>query len=247
MSRRHPNNHLAFGTLACLAVVAVLALVPSLASASSGYNQSYSRAAGSTTNSHIDLTLLASQDLGNGKLQVHFQTSGSLDLTSSDYQYYVYFGGATSSASTASVSFSNNTTVGTKVSSAGFGTVPYTVSSGGTEVTFEMNESELPSASTFTLNAIATAGGSAYGVSSIGSDFAPVQNLVNTLFWIEVAFGIVVVVIIVVIVVVLVVHRRRAPPPPPAPAYAPSPSYPPMAPMAPGGGMPPPPPPPPSA
>lgn len=235
------------GPAFCLLAVAAVVLAPSLASAASGYNLTFSRGAGSTSNAHVDLVLLDSQDQGNGKLQVRLQTAGTLDLTDSNYQYYVYFGGAAASSSFASVTFSNNTTVGASIVPTGFGTVAYSLSNGGTMLTFLMNESDLPPAASFTMNAIATSGGSPPGVSSIGSAFQPLQNVVSTIFWIYVGLAIVVVVVVVVVIVVLlVVRRKKTPPGPPTPppmAFG----TPVMPTAAPGPLPPPPPPPPPSA
>lgn len=233
------RGFVSIGVVFLVAIVTVSAF----ASAASGYNQSYSRSPGTAPNSHIDLILLSSSDQGNGQLKIQFQTSGTLILTDSNYDYYVYFGGISSSSSTSEVSFSNNTTVGTVVSSSGFGTVPYTLSNGGTELTFFVNTTDVPPASSFSINAIATSSAAPYGSSSIGSAFNTVQTIANTIFWVYVGIGIVVLVIVVVIVVVLITKRHKTPPaPPPATFVAPTPM---PGPYPPSSQSPPPPPPPP--
>ena len=239
MARGHAyRGFVSTGAFLLCAVV----LVSSFANAASGYNQSYSRSPGSTQNSHIDLILLSSADQGNGQLKIQFQAAGTLILTDSNYDYFVYFGGVSSSSSTSEVSFSNNTTVGTVVSSSGYGTVPYSLSSGGTELTFFVNTSEVPPASSFSINAIATSSATPYGSSSIGSAFSVAQSIANTIFWVYVGLGIVVLVIVVVIVVVLITKRHKTPPAPPAATFvAPTPM---PGPYPPAPVSPPPPPPP---
>ncbi|MCI4349843.1 MAG: hypothetical protein L3J93_06485, partial [Thermoplasmata archaeon] len=92
-------------------LLATLALtVPWAAASGSGYNLSYSRAAGSTSVGAVDLTSVSSSDTGASNLTISFTVSGTPDLQSSNYFYFVWFGGSSAGNATGYVSFSNSAT-----------------------------------------------------------------------------------------------------------------------------------------
>ncbi len=251
------------GTLG-LAVLAVALVVmsPLAAAAGSGYNLSYTRAPGSTSNANIDLTSVSSTDSGGATISVTFQVSGHLVLNSGDYVYWVWFGGSTSSNATGYASFSNNTTAGQWFSSSGggygYGSVVYSIGGGGSSLTFAMNKTSVGPDTSFGVNveSIYSTSAGAGGISWLGTNYqgalncgptgctGPVVSAAMSAFWLYVIIGVVLLVVIVVVVVVVVVvvgRRRRAPPMggvmPPAMA-PPTGGYP--------AASPPPPPPPPS-
>jgi len=246
--------------------VALMVLLGGFASASgSGYNLSFTQ---TPTNSvpAVGLTELSSSYSSGLYMNASFSVAGTIDLTNSNYIYWVYFGGITSENETASVWFTNNTTVGTWYASSstggGSGYLPFTLSNSGSTLSFEINISAVGQSGSFNLDAYA-----AYGTSSstsytwLGSGFgetgtggggggggacsgtncnvaAPANALFGGIFLIAV-IGLVVVIVVVVVVVLLVVRRRK--PPTATPPLAPQPGWAPPPPT--GGQMPPPPPP----
>jgi hypothetical protein len=109
--------------------------------------------------------------------------------------------------------------------------VPYTVGDAGSSLTFQINQSDVGPASSFSLNAYAVNGGTGglAGSSWIGSNYAGfpggvIANAVNTAIWIYVGVlvGVLVIVLVLVVVIVLVVRRKKPPTQSYPPAYAPS-------------------------
>ena len=91
-------------------VVTALCFAPLAAASGTGYNLSYTRAAGSTSSPAIDLVSVTSTDPGGNKLTIAFTVAGTPDVSSDSYSYSIWFGGASSSNSSASVSLTNNST-----------------------------------------------------------------------------------------------------------------------------------------
>ena len=241
------------------ALVAVVLLGAVAAASGSGYNLSYSRGAGSTANSAIDLVGVSSSDGGGATVSVSFTVSGTLNLHDGQYSYFVWFGGSTSGNSTAWATFTNNTTAGQYYSTSGggssFGPLPFTAT--GSTLTFAMNKTALPPASAFTVNVDAlylSNSGSSEGISWLGTDYSggascgpggclgsTPSSIFAPLVLAAIIAGVVIVVIVVVVVVLVVVMRRKRTPPPVAmPPTVLPPAPPPMAPLPP---TPPPPPP----
>lgn len=227
------RRRLALGsaTLALL-VGTIVALVPLASAAGSGYNLSYSRASGSTTNANIDLVSVSSTDNGGATLSVTFQVSGHLVLSDSNYAYSLFFGGGGQSNSTAWATFTNNSTVGDYFSSSGggfsSGPLAYSLGSGGASLTFAINKTAVGPSSAYSLNAyavysLATGGG---GISWLGTNYqgsincgpsgcsGPAVNAINNAFGLLAIITLVAIiaVVVIVVVVVLVVRRRRHPP-----------------------------------
>lgn len=241
--------------------VAVL-LLPAAQAAGSGYNLTFTRSAGTVSDPAVDLVAVSSADSGGSRITVSFTVSGHLRLDSSSYGYFVFFGGSSASNASSEVEFSNNSSFGNEISSTGFSPMSYTLSGGGSSLTFKINKTDVGSAGGFRLNAFAWAGssGSYSSVSYLGSDYSgggsctqagcvnsAVTSALNTFVLIGIIV-LVVVVVVVVLVVVLVVRSRKRPPPMMQPGQTyPAPPGQPWTPGPPGGGppMPPPPPPPP--
>lgn len=241
-----------------------MAVAPSAAAGGTGYNLSYSHAAGSSSNSAVDLVALSTNDPGGLTVSVSFTVSGTLNLASENYVYELFFGGSAESNATDWVIFTNNSTAGETFGSTGngggFAYVPYTLSGGGSTLSFAINKSAVGPSSSFSANAYAAAGllsSGSFTYSWLGSDYlglggggggtctgvtpssctsTAVSNAIA--WWIYGAIAtLIVVVVIVVIVVVVVMRKKKSPPPPPMMA-------PPPAPMGGTAPMPPPPPPP---
>jgi hypothetical protein len=244
-----------------LVMAAVLFAAPLASASGSGYNLNFSQASNGGINSGVDLVALSSSDNGAGKLTISFTVAGSVVTTNSAYIYDVYFGGSSASTATGYFLLTNNSTVGTLITSAsgggGFGYAAYTIS--GSSLSFLVNTSSVGASSTFTLNAAAVfSGPSGDSVSYLGSAYngggggncnaagcIPTSNVATNFFsgLILIALVFLVVIVVIIVVVVVVVVRKKPGPPPmgwsPAPGQpmAPPPPPPPM-------GQPPAPPPP---
>ncbi len=241
--------------------MALVLLVGGFASASgSGYNLSFTA---TPTNSvaAVGLTALSSSYSSGLFMNASFSVAGTVDLTNADYGYWIYFGGITSENETAIVEFSNNTTVGDwysySTTSFGEGYLPYTISNGGSTVSFEINISAVGAASSFQLDGYAfydtattasdswigssfTSTGGGGGVTCTGTSCnvaTPANALFSGLFLVAVV-GVVVVIVVIVVVVLLVVRRRKPPTGAPPPGQQPG-----WVPPPPPGAPPPPPPP----
>ena len=141
-----------------------------------GYDQSYSRAAGSTSVADVDLVGLTSNDPGGLNITVSFSVSGTVVLNSGDYVYYVYFGGTGTSNSTAWVIFNNNTTAGEYFgvgsNSISSGNMNYTLSNGGSTLAFSIGKAVVGPATNFSVDAYAEYGtNSQFSFSWLGTDY----------------------------------------------------------------------------
>jgi hypothetical protein len=257
-------------TLGFLVVVAVaLVLAPFAAATGSGYNLSYTRAAGSTNNAAIDLIAVSSSDPGGNNLTIAFTVSGTPNLASPDYSYWFYFDGGAATNSSASVYLTNNSTSAffDSYSSGGSssGYIPYHVS--GSTISVSVAKSAVGSATGFGVNVDAVYSNlqtSTFDESWLGTDYQGANGVSCTALGtctstghsnvgsalalgfgllIAIVVGVVVVVIVIIVVIVLVVTKNRNPPPPPTMAPQPGTWAPPPPP--PNSAFPPPPPPPP--
>jgi len=244
--------------VAIVAVAFVLALSGLASAAGSGYNQSFSQSAnGSNVNS--DLTSVSTNDPGGLNLTTSFTVAGQVILNSDTYIYEIWYGGSSASNATAYAFFSNNTTAGFYAgygSNAGsFGYLPFTVSGGGSTLTFSIAKTILPPASSFTLNAVAVYGSTgSYSYSWLGNNFnglggggggtctgssCTVTSSSSSFNWLIVIIPVIVIVVVVVVVLVLLMRKKR----PTQPAMMGQPGGPMMgAPGQPAWGAPPPPP-----
>jgi hypothetical protein len=247
------------GRLSGLSMIVVTAavLMIGLASASgNGYDLSYSRAAGTTVYSQVDLTAVSSNDPGGSNITVSFTVSGTIALNPDD-AYFVWFGGSTTGNATAWVLMTNNTTAfwyESYYSGGSFG--PLLVSVSGGTATFSIAKSVVGPASTFSLNAEALySSGETYGGSWLGTNYGAGSGGTcigsscttggggssgSSNNWLGIAIVVVAIVVVVVLVVVLMVMRKkktesRAP----APVDSQQPAAPPQQPPA--DGAPPPP------
>jgi hypothetical protein len=236
-------------------VALILLLVPLASAGGTGYNLSYTRPAGSTSNAAVDLVSVSSNAPTSGAVvDVTLQVSGSLILNNDSYYYYLLFGGGGISNATAYAFFSNNSTVGFVITTgahAGFSTVGYTVGNGGSSLSFAINQSAVGPSSSFTLNAWAFFGkltGSVSAYSYLGTNYqystsgggggtcsgttcTPTSSstALSSTQILGIVGGVVVALIVIALVVVLVVLPRRRAPPQSPPSMV-------------GGAMPPPPP-----
>ncbi|MCI4333289.1 MAG: hypothetical protein L3K01_06155 [Thermoplasmata archaeon] len=248
---RFPSHLVALLPLFALATTLVLA--PFTVVSQSGYNQSYTRAAGSTSYSAIDLTSVTSHDPGGSNLTVTFTVSGTPDLTSNNYEYSVYFDGGAQGNSTASVYISNNTSATFYSSSTGGSSssnIPYQAS--GSTITLSVSKAAVGPSAGYEVNVetiYSNPQTSAFGESWLGTTYSgscstfgncgPAIGNPAALFGLAIWFfaavivGVIVVIVVIVVVVVVVVGRSKTPGPPP------------MMPPQPGAWGPPPPPPPP--
>ncbi len=143
----------------------------------SGYNQSYTKTAGSTSNANVDLVGLTSAYTGGPSLDVVVKVAGSFQVTSPDYLYIVWFGGSSSSNATAEFIVSNNSTSGVYYGfnngGGGFGAENFTVYGGGSSLNFTFPVSLVGPASSFSLAAYSeyVASGS-YDISWIGAGYS---------------------------------------------------------------------------
>jgi hypothetical protein len=245
-----------------------LLLTPVVGASGAGYNLSFSRGAGSSQNSAVDLVSVSSSDPGGPNVTVTFAVSGTLNLASQSYAYYVWFGGTTASNSNSEAFFSNNPVSGQYFADSSgnsqFGAVPIVAHSAST-LTFSIAKSLVGAAATFGLNAYAAYSnppghsitsswlGSDYsGGNSIGCGGTACAPMIGTAFGLgfvvlaALILGFVVVIIVIVVVVVVVAGRNRAnsaPVPMPPPYGIPPPPPPPGAWAPPPPPLPPPPPP----
>ncbi len=227
-----------------VAALSLLLLLGTAGASGSGYNLSYTRAAGSVANGAIDLISVSSTDPGGPNITASFQVSGALVLNSPNYGYLVWFGGSTASNSTAWVSIVDNSTTASLLSSSSFATIAFTTS-GGSSASFSLAKAVVGGASTFGINVYAytgTSGSASY--SWLGTNYQATGGgggtctasgctttagtaLIAAWVWTAVAGAIVAVVVVVLVVVLLL--RRKQPgtplmaPPPPAPPPAPPP------------------------
>jgi hypothetical protein len=269
--------------ISAIAVIAlVLGLSGSVAASGTGYNLSFSQAEiGSFPD--VALTALSTSNPsssalgGSANVTVSFTVAGQFQSYSSqdDYLYWIYFGGDTDTNATAWVGFDNNNTSASWYSGSSggyaYGTLLYTISGGGSTVTFSIATSVVGPSSSFSATAYAVYGsGTSGGYTWLGSDQSSVPGggnggggsctstgctastaagFVLGGLLLAALIGVIVVVVIIVVVVVLVMRGRKASaqaPPPNPPGWMP-PSPPGMAPPPPPPSPPMPPPPPPSA
>jgi hypothetical protein len=232
----------------------MLALTGFAAAAGSGYDQNFSQAASGSTPDG-DITAVSSNDPGGLNITVSLTVAGTFQLSSGDYFYGVWFGGSTPANATAEALFTNNTTAGIYVgygSGAGaYGSMLFTLSNGGSTLSFSIAKTIVPPAASFTLNGFAlytTDNGKTGSYSWLGNNYngggtctstscSTTSGTSSTPFnWWLVIIPVVVVVVIIIVVVALMMRRK----PPAQPAMMP-----PMgAPDQPMGQAPPPPPPP---
>ncbi|MCI4320385.1 MAG: hypothetical protein L3J87_04270 [Thermoplasmata archaeon] len=237
-------------TLPSFLFAAILLTAPAALASGSGYNLSFSQSSNGSVNSAVDLVSLSSSTSGSAQLSISFTVAGSVGTTNAYDTYYVYFGGNSASSATGYFLLSDNATAGILESagsgSFGYGAAPFTVSGGGSTLSFLVNTSAVGASSGFSLNAIATSSSpSGTSDSYLGSDYngggtcnaagcisapAVVNNIFSGLILIAV-ISLVAIVVIVVVVVIVVTRKKRMPPPMGWTA-------------APGQQMPPPPPPP---
>ena len=142
----------------------------------SGYDQSYSRAAGSSSVAAVDLVSVSSNDPGGTNITVSFSVSGTVVLNSGDYLYYVYFGGTGSGNSSAWTIFSNNSTAGEYYgggsNSFSFGTMGFTLTNGGSTLTFSIGKAVVGPATNFSVDAYAEyATNSQFSFTWLGTDY----------------------------------------------------------------------------
>ncbi|HEV2429172.1 MAG TPA: hypothetical protein VGV64_04915, partial [Thermoplasmata archaeon] len=102
------------------AAIAILLLAGLAAAGGSGYSQSYTRGAGSVSDSSVDLISVSTSDPGGANISVQFQVSGHLNMASQTTGYYVWFGGSSQSNSSAWIFFVDNATFGTIYTSSSF-------------------------------------------------------------------------------------------------------------------------------
>jgi hypothetical protein len=259
------------GAGTAVAMVTALLLSGIVAASGSGYNQSYSQTP-TNSNTAVGLTAVSSTyTSGAANLTASFSVAGTIDLTTSDYLYAVWFGGTAESNFTAEAYFTNNTTAGFYVtaSSVGgeFGVMHFTLSNSGSTLTFSIATALVGPASNFAIDAYALystrssvqyswlgtyyshSGGGSGSCGSSGCTGSSSSGSSTSSFGGAVLYGIIGVVIVVVVVVavlLLVMRRRRPPTAAPAPMQAGTmpPSTLGTAPPPPSGApMPPPPPP----
>jgi len=226
-------------------IAVVVAFFPIAAAAGSGYSLNFSQSPGQSSDAAVDLIALSTTDPGGAQITTTFQVSGTLNLHDSNFDYTVYFGGSGSSSGNYASAIFSNDSQGTWISGSsggsGYGSLPYTVGSGGSSLTFSMNKTAVGPAATFAVNAFAADSNS--GASWIGSDYSGgpggtctgtncvTTATANAVLWLWLSVAIIVVVVVVVLVVVLLVMRRKrtppmagqpmmvgSPPPPPPPA-----------------------------
>ena len=245
--------------VAAVAVLLSLGPVGAIPASGSGYNLTFSQAAGGVSNPNVDLVALSSQDPGGSNITISYTVSGTLELNGTSdpgYGYLLFFGGTTQSNSSAVVTFGNNTTAGTLLysSSNGVGVLAlfFVLSNGGSTMTFSLAKAVVGPASTFSLNAEAIYhSSSAYVFSFLGSAYqgsggggcpstggctpAPSGGGSSSPgnFLLYVGIIALVVVAVAVVAVVLILRRSNRPPGLAGPGG-----------WYPGGPMPPPPPPP---
>ena len=244
------------GASAATAVALVLLISGSVAASGSGYNLSYSTTP-TVTNTNVGLTSVSSSYTSGPNLTVSFTVAGTVILNSGDYFYYAYFGGTAESNATAFAFFTNNTTAGyyDSVSADSFGVMFFTLSNGGSTLSFSIATAAVGPSSSFAVDVFAvygtvTAGQYSWlGTHYSGSGSCGASGCVTTPtstssglggIVLYAIIGVVVAVVIIALVVVLVMRGRRGPsaaPPPMAPGA--------MPPPPPGTGSPPTPPPPP--
>ena len=167
---RGVGKWLGLSPIAALAFVLVLS--GNVAASGSGYNQSFSQAA-SGSNANADMTAVSTNDPGGANVSVQFTVAGQVILNSDTYVYEVWFGGSTAGNATAYGIFSNNSTngfyLGYGSNSGSYGNLPYTLSGGGSTLSFSIAKAILPPSSSFTLNAVAVyVSGSWYCVQLVG-------------------------------------------------------------------------------
>jgi hypothetical protein len=226
--------------LAVAAVAVSLLLAAGLGAAvASGYDLSFSQG---VTVPVKDAALLdfSTYDAGGTNLTVSLTVQGTFVLNNSAYVYSVFFGGGAEDNSTAYVVLSNNSTAGTYFSlaseNAPTGAVPFSLSNGNSELTFELAKSVVGPSTDFVANAFAVASVGSSEVSSYLGSFYPNGGGVCTgsicssatppapFDWWTVIVPVVVVVAAIAIVVVLLTRRPKAPPARPAAATAPTPA-----------------------
>ncbi len=254
----------ALGIVAVFSVVALLGLTGLAAASGTGYDLSFTQSA-SGSNANADLTAVSSNDPGGPNITVTLTVAGTFQLTSGDYFYGAWFGGSSVTNATAEAVFTNNSTVGYYAGygsgAGGFGYLTYTLSSGGSTLTFSIAKTIVPPSTSYSLNGFAlysSDDGKTGTYSWLGSNYNGGGTCTTTActgtggttssssfdWWIVI---IPVVVIVVVIALVLVFVMRRKPPMQPAMGQ---PMAPPGAPMDAAGQPtwqnPPPPPPPPA-
>ncbi len=221
-----------------------------LAHPSSGYNQSYTKTAGSTPNANVDLVGLTSTYAGGPSLGVVVKVAGSFQATSASYVYIVWFGGSSSSNATAEFIVSNNSTSGEYYGfsngGGGFGTENFTLFGGGSSLNFTFPVSLVGPASSFSLAAYAEyVGSSSYDISWIGAGYTgtggggggggggcsgvvcsngPSASPSNNGWFLYVGVGAVIVVALVAGLALMLLRKRKNTPPPP-PGYV-APGYP---------------------
>lgn len=249
------------GAGTAIAMVTALLLSGIVAASGSGYNQSYTQTP-TNSNTAVGLTAVSSTYTSGANLSASFSVAGTIDLTSSDYMYVVWFGGTAETNFTAEAYFTNNTTAGYYVtaSSVGgeFGLMDFTLSNSGSTLTFSIATALVGPASSFAIDAYAlysTKSSAQYswlgtdyshsgagsgscgssGCSGSSSSSSSSSSLSGAVLY--GIIGVVVVVVVIVAVLLLVMRRRR--PPTAAPAPMPAGTMPPSTP-----GMAPPPPPP---
>lgn len=234
-------------------IVLVVLLLAGVASASgSGYNQSYTRTAGSVSDSAVDLISVSSSDPGGNNITISFQVSGTVVLNSAQAGYYAWFGGSAAINSTAWVWLVNNMTSAQLYSMNSASHIPFTLGNAGASVTFSVAKAVVGSSASFSVNVYAfavTSGSIAYswlgtnyqggggascgavGCTTTGAGFA-----LGSLLLYLVIGGVVIVAVVVLVVVLVVMRGKRTTPPgmwaPGGPAIGPPPP-PPPPPLAP--------------
>jgi hypothetical protein len=263
------------GVSAAAAVALILVLSGLAAASGSGYNLSYSQSS-TTSPAAVAMDGLTTSYSSGPNLTTAFTAAGALDLSSSDYVYYVWFGGSDASNSTADAYFSNNTTAGFYIgysSNAGSsGYLNFQLSNGGATLTFSIATALVGPASTFAVDVEAVyVNGASESFSWLGTDYQPgsgggggvsctgtsctVNNSPAASIWsgflLYAVLGIVIVVVVIVVILMLVLRKKpRAPAQPPMQGGWMPPGQPGMAPPPPQYqpmAPPPPPPPPPGA
>ncbi len=221
---RATRRRLAMAGSVAVSVLLLLEIGASAAGGGSGYNL-YFEQKPTTSNLDIALTELTTSYSTGPNLTCSLVVAGTLDLSSSDYGYTVYFDGNTTTDSTAYASFSDNTT-GVLVRIIGSAWYGYTeifqaedfdLSEAGSTLTFGVNASYIGPASNFTVNAEAAGeNGTGLQTSWLGSENAPGSQLpgsgTTSLGVVVTAVFLAVVAGVAVIGVVVLVRRRRRPP-----------------------------------
>jgi hypothetical protein len=257
------------GLSAVVALAFVVALSGGAAATGSGYNQSYTQSAGHSSNAAVDLVSASTSYSSGPNISVSFSVSGSINYASSDYGYYVWFGGTAVSNATAYAIFTNGSAdyLGGSSDSGAFGTLVPTIS-GGT-LSFSIATALVGPASSFSFDVFAFEG-TASNVGSyswLGSNFngqtgnggggtctgtsCTSTSTTSTFNWWIVIIPVVVIILVIVVVLVLLMRKKPAQPgmmgqpgqpmtgAPGQPAWG--------APPAPPAGQSPPPPPPPGS